>query len=88
MKKLLFIVLIALMNFSVMANDQISSVFSPARNHTEMFVKGRDGYLSFYFLENGKWQIDNSSFRAAKVHGEVCAVFETQRNHSAVFFTG
>jgi len=53
----------------------------------EFFFVGADSALHYFYLGgNGAWAHDGSSF--GKVHGDISAVFESQRNHSGVFYKG
>ncbi|MFZ4860462.1 MAG: hypothetical protein ACOYL3_29235 [Desulfuromonadaceae bacterium] len=74
-----------------MSNAQqlnISADYAPQRQHSEMFIRGEDGYLNYYYFENNSWKHDGESFKAAKVDGSITAVFAPQRNHTEVFFKG
>ncbi|MCK9636706.1 MAG: nucleoside 2-deoxyribosyltransferase [Methylobacter tundripaludum] len=70
------------------AGGELSAVFAPQRNHSEVFFRGEDGYLHYFYVIDGGWRHDGASFKAAKVGGAVSAVFSPQQNHSEVFFRG
>ena len=88
MKKALLMLSLALATLgSSFAQKQVSTTFSVKRNHTEIFTKGANGNLSYFYAEPN-WKKDNSSFSASKVSGDISAVYEPQREHSSVFFKG
>lgn len=64
-----------------------SSVFSVARNHAELYTAGADGYLNFFYVNQG-WTKDASHFTASRVTGDISAVYSPLRDHSEVFFQG
>ena len=76
------------MNDPTFQKLNISAVYAKQRQHSETFVRGSDGYLHYYYFENGIWNHDGESFKAAKVDGAISVVFAPQRNHSEVFFQG
>ncbi|MDZ7995359.1 MAG: hypothetical protein RMX69_24595, partial [Nostoc sp. EspVER01] len=68
--------------------NTFAAVYAPQRSHSEVFFRGTDGYLYYYYVENGAWKYDNTSFRASQVSGDITAVYAPQRSHSEVFFRG
>lgn len=68
----------------------VSAVYAQQRRHTEFFFRNRRGELGYHYLGlDGCWTTDNVSFGSnAVVAGDIAAVFEPQRNHSAVFWAG
>ena len=71
-----------------MADGAISAVFASQRHHSEVFIKGVDDYLHYFYLDNGAWRHDSESFKVAKVTRKISAVFDPLRNHSEVFVMG
>lgn len=66
-----------------------ATVYEPHRNHSAVFVKGENGHLHYWYMENGNWRLDSRSFeQAGQIQGDIAAVFEPQRTHSAVFVVG
>jgi len=66
-----------------------TAVWAPHRKHTEFFeVHHHHGHLHYHYVEQGAWRKDENSFTAAKVHGDLSAVYELQRSHTSVFFRG
>lgn len=73
------------------ATGQISTVFEVQRNHCGLFFRNQDGHLAYYYVLDGQWKLDAESFKGAGVlakDASISAVFEPQRNHSAVFCNG
>ncbi len=70
----------------------VSSVYSPVRSHTEIFARGEDGYLVYFYVEDGQWKRDSESFKVGgKVSDQpmaISAIWSNRRNHSEVFFRG
>tara|TARA_B100000609_G_C17222923_1_gene441901 strand:+ start:820 stop:3957 length:3138 start_codon:yes stop_codon:yes gene_type:complete len=68
----------------------LSVIYARQRKHTEIFYRGVDGYLRYYFMHRRKWTVDARTFRrpAHRVAGPISAVFANQRNHSEVMYRG
>lgn len=64
------------------------AVYSAARDHSELFLRGADGNLRYYYHTGGQWNIDSTSLTASKVTGPIAAVYSNARKHSEVFFRG
>lgn len=87
---LLLILLFAIIGNPVPGNalGPISSVYSPARQHSEVFLKGNDGVLHHYYVENGTWQHDGTTFSGFPVADHISAIYAPQRSHTEVFYQG
>jgi hypothetical protein len=87
---LLLILLFAIIGnpVTVFALGPISSVYSPARQRSEVFFKGNDGVLHHYYEENGTWQHDGTTFSGFPVADQISAIYAPQRSHTEVFYQG
>ncbi|MEI6758464.1 MAG: DUF6765 family protein [Chlorobium sp.] len=45
-----------------MVDGAISAVFERQRNHSEVFIKGVDDYLHYFYLDNGAWRHELAIF--------------------------
>eukprot|EP01080_Neovahlkampfia_damariscottae_P001767 gene1767-536_t len=68
----------------------ISVVWEKQRDHIGIFYEGKNGFLSYSYWNNEKWNHSNENafMESGKIGGRICAVYEPQRNHPACFFVG
>jgi hypothetical protein len=67
----------------------IVSTYSEGRKHSEVFLKGQDGYVHYFYVENNTWLHDDQSFKVAGRVDSLAAVYERGgRSSSALFVKG
>jgi hypothetical protein len=67
----------------------IVSTYSEGRKHSEVFLKGQDGYVHYFYVENNTWLHDGQSFKVAGRVDSLAAVYERGgRSSSALFVKG
>ncbi|MFN6456500.1 MAG: hypothetical protein RM022_030520 [Nostoc sp. EfeVER01] len=71
----------------VLLAESPTAVYAPQRSHSEVFFRGTDGYLHYYYVENGAWKYDNTSFRASQVSGDITAVSEMLNPNTKLYIS-
>jgi hypothetical protein len=51
----------------VLLAESPTAVYAPQRSHSEVLFQGTDGYLHYYYVENGTWKYDNTSFTSERI---------------------
>lgn len=70
-------------------DGDISAAFAAQRSHSEVFFRGEDGLLHFFYFRDGRWMHDESYFRGSgSCWGALSAFFNAGRNHVEVFAAG
>ena len=66
-------------------------MYSPTRAHSEVFVRGEDRRLHFFYVQGGQWQHDGLGPAGTQaLQGDIAAVYSSRagRNHSEAFHVG
>jgi hypothetical protein len=69
-------------------DGDIAATYAPSRLHSEVYFRGQDGHVHYFYVLENIWRHDSQSFNVAGSVGNLATVYESDRGSSALFVKG